>query len=64
MNLDTHTVAYELSVSSYIPLTKITALKEAIINLKIYDDEWFKWAIMRAVIPIKTLNDINSNLKE
>ena len=52
--LDLHTVKYvPLSGSSYIPLSKFLAAKKAIINLKNEDDEYFKWAITRALNPVE-----------
>ena len=39
--------------SSYIPLQKFLAAKKAIINLNNEDDECFKWAITRALNPVK-----------
>ena len=58
LSLDLHTVKYEpLGGSSYIPLPKILAAKQAIINPRNEDDECFKWAITRALNPVeKTLN--------
>ena len=58
LSLDLHTVKYvALGGSSYIPLSKLLAAKEAIINLRNDDDGCFKWAITRALNPVeKTLN--------
>ena len=42
-----------LGGSSYIPLPKFLAAKKAIINLRNNDDECFKWAITRALIPVE-----------
>ena len=54
MSLDLHPVKYEpLGGSSYIPLPKFLAAKKAIINLNNEDNECFKWAITRALNPVK-----------
>ena len=54
LSLDLHTVKYvPLGGSSYIPLPKFLAAKKAIINHKNEDDECFKWAITRAINPVK-----------
>ena len=54
LSLDLHTVKYvSLGGSSYISLPKFLAAKKAIINLKIENDECFKWAITRALNPIE-----------
>ena len=54
LSLDLHTVKYEsLGGSSYIPLPKFLAAKKAIINLRNEDDEYFKWAITRALNPVE-----------
>ena len=57
LRLDLHAVKYEpLGGSSYIPLPKFLAAKKAIINLNNLnneDDECFKWAITRALNPVK-----------
>ena len=42
-----------LGGSSYIPLPKFLAAKNAIFNLKNEDDECFKWAISRALNPVE-----------
>ena len=50
LSLDLHTVKYvPLGCSSYILLPRFLAAKKAIINLKNEDDEYFKWAITRAL---------------
>ena len=56
--LDLHTVKYEpLGGSSYIPQPAFLAAKKAIVNIKNYDDECFKWAITRSLNSVeKTLN--------
>ena len=54
MGLDRHTVKYEpLDGSSYIPLPRFLAAKQAIINLRNEADECFKWAITRALNPVE-----------
>ena len=54
LSLDLHTIKYvPRGGSSYIPLSKFLAAKKAIINLKNEDDECFKWAITRALNPVK-----------
>ena len=56
LSMNLHTVSYEpLGGSSYIPLSGFLAAKKAIINLKNEDDEWFKWAITRALNPVEKL---------
>ena len=56
LSLDLHTVKYEpLGGSSYIPLPAFPAAKNAIINLRNEDDEFFKWAITRALNPVEKL---------
>ena len=53
-SLDLHTVKYEpLDGSSYIPLRAFLAAMKAIINLRNWDDECFKWAITRALNPVE-----------
>ena len=69
LRLDLHTVKYvPLGGSSYIyiPLSKFIAAKKAIINLKNEDDECFKWAITRALNPVKknTLNVLIKNTEK
>ena len=54
LSLDLHTVKYLLlGGSSYIPLSKFLAAKKALINRKNEDDEFFKWAITRALNPVE-----------
>ena len=54
-----------LGGSTYIPLPKFLAAKKAIINLKNEDDECFKWAITRALNPVKkTLNVLIKNFEK
>ena len=54
LSLNLHTIKYEtLGSSSCIPLPKFIAAKKAIINLKNEDDEFFKWAITRALNPVE-----------
>ena len=54
LSLDLHTVKCEpLGGSSYIPLPAFLAAKKAIMNLKNEDDECLKWAITRAINPVK-----------
>ena len=54
LSLDLHTVKYEpLGGFSDIPLPAFLAAKKAIINLKKEDDECFKLAITRALIPVE-----------
>ena len=51
--------------SSCIPLPKFLAAKKAIINLNNEDDECFKWAITRALNPVKIHPDrIDKKLRE
>ena len=66
LSLDLHTVKYEdLGVSSYIPLPKLLAAKNAIINLKNEDGESFKWAITRALNPVEKQSErIDQKLRE
>ena len=40
-----------MGASSYIPLQKYLANKNAIINLKNNDDQCVKWAVTRAINP-------------
>ena len=55
LSLDPHAVEYEpLGGTSYIPLPDILTAKEAIINLKIDDDECFTWVSTRSLNPVKT----------
>ena len=54
-----------LGGSSYIPLPKFLAAKKAIINLKNDDDEYFKWAITRALNPVeKNSERIDKNFEK
>ena len=54
LSLERHTVKYvPLGGSSYISLPKFLAAKKAIINLENEDDEYFKWAITRALNPVE-----------
>ena len=54
LGLDLHTVKYEsLGGSSYIPPPRFLAAKKVIINLRNEDDEFFKWAITRALNPVE-----------
>ena len=54
LSLNFHTLKYEPhGSSSYIPLPDYLATKKAIINLKNEDNECFKWAITRALNPVK-----------
>ena len=54
LSLYLHTVKYvRLGGSSYIPFSRFLAAKKAIINLKNEDDEFFKWAIIRALNPVE-----------
>ena len=66
LSLDLHTVSYEpLGGSSYIPLQAFLAAKKAIINLKNEDDEYYKWAITRALNPKQKHSErINKKLRE
>ena len=66
LSLDLHTVKYvPLGGSSYIPLPKFLAAKEAIINLKNEEDECFKWAITRILNPVeKNSERIDTKLRE
>ena len=51
--------------SSYIPLPKFLAAKKAINNLNNEDDECFKWAITRALNPVKIYPErIDKKLRE
>ena len=51
--------------SSYIPLPKLLAAKQQIINLKNEDDEYFKWAITRALNPVeKNSGHIEKNFEK
>ena len=53
-SLHLHTVKYEpLGGSSYIPLPAFLEAKKVIVNLKIVDDECFKWVNIRALIQKK-----------
>ena len=66
LSLDLDTVKYELLGDSiYIPLPGFLAAKKAIINLKNEDEECFKWAITRALIPVeKNSERIDIKLRE
>ena len=66
LSLDRHTVKYEpLGGSSNIPLPAFLAAKKAIINLKNADDEFFKWAITRALNPVEKHSErIDEKLRE
>jgi len=56
VRLEINIIAYRpLSGNSYIPLPKKLADKKAIINPKNEDNQFFKWAVTRA------LNDIDQN---
>ena len=58
-SLDLHTLKYEpLGGSSYIPLPTFLAVKKEIINLKNEDDEYFKWAITRALNPVEIILNV------
>ena len=63
LSLDLHTVKYgPLRGSSYIPLPDFLEGKKAIINCRNEDDEYFKWAITRALNPVeKTLSILIEN---
>src|SRR6218665_2232338 len=53
-NLEINTAAYKpFKGSSYIPLPKFLASKNAIINMKNDDEECFKWCITRALNPVE-----------
>ena len=43
----------QLDSSSYNPVRRFLAAKKAIINLKNEDDKCFKWAVARALNPVK-----------
>ena len=59
LSQDLHTVKYvPLGDSSYIPLSTFFAAKKAFINLKNEDDEFFKWAIPRALNPVEITLDV------
>ena len=66
LSLDLHTVKCEpLGGSTYIPLPKFLAAKNAIISLRNEDDECFKWAITRALNPVeKNSERIDRKLRE
>ena len=66
LSLDLHIAKYfPLGGFSYIPLPMFLAAKKAIINLKNEDDECFKWAITRALIPVeKNSERIHKKLRE
>ena len=66
LNLNLHTVKYEpLGGSSYIPLPSFLAAKKTIINLSNEDDEYFKWAISRALNAVeKNLNVFIENFEK
>jgi hypothetical protein len=54
IDLSIHIVKFRpLSGSSYIPLPKGLAGKEAIINMKNNDQECFKWSVTRALHPME-----------
>ena len=54
LSLTLHTIKYEpLGGSSCKPLPKFLAAKRAIINLKNEDDECYKWALKRALNPVR-----------
>jgi len=64
--LDIHTVGYEpLNGSSWVPLPKFLASKKAIVNMKIADNQCFKWCIARALNPVeKNLDRITKHLRK
>ena len=66
LSLDLHTVKNKpLGGSSYIPLPAFLAAKKVIINLKNEDDDCFKWAITRALNPVKNYPErIHRKLRE
>ena len=66
LSLDLHTVKYvQLGSSSYIPFPKFLAAKKAINNLKNEDDEYFKWAITRALNAVEKISErIDKKLRE
>ena len=66
LSLHLHTVKYEpLGGSSYISLPGFLAAKKAIIILKNEDEQYFKWAITRALHPVeKNSERIDIKLRE
>ena len=65
VHLKIYTVKDEpMGGSSYIPLPKYLAKKEAIVSLKNNDDQCFKWAISRAIHPAeRNLQRIDKKLE-
>ena len=66
LSLNLRTVMYvPLGGFSYIPLLKFLAARKANINLNNEDDEFFKWAITRALNPVeKNSERIERKLRE
>ena len=63
LSLDIHLTDFiPLRGSTFLPLPKKIATKKAVINIKNYDDQCFKWSVTRALHPVEKNSERITNI--
>lgn len=64
LSLETHTVAYKLKGSSYIPPPNFIMRKKANLNVENKDDKCFQWCVLKNLHPVNIKRTRINDLKK